>query len=85
MDGSDSLLVGRVDGLEGLAFGTLDVLVVNEPIRAQQSVYLSGFLSIHKESRWHVQAQGLFHSGGGSLNRGGERHIGGLREIVWGV
>lgn len=38
VDGSDNSLVGGVDSLEGLAFGTLDVLVVNEPIEYKQSV-----------------------------------------------
>lgn len=31
VDGGDDLLVGGVDGLEGLALDTLDELVVDEP------------------------------------------------------
>lgn len=37
VDGSDDLLVGGVNGLEGLALGTLDIFIVDEPVG--QEVY----------------------------------------------
>lgn len=47
MDGTDDLLIVRVDSLEGLALGALDVLVVDEPVLSV-SIYI--YIYIYKIS-----------------------------------